>query len=183
MELPERTERPGIEYTLTENELAALMDAYSNMLLRTAVLLLKDLRLAEDAVQETFLKFYAGYANYRGEAGIKTYLGRILVNECRQSRRRAWYRRNIPTPEFELELADESAETDIRSLHDRLSLTEALMKLNVGSREILLLHYYNGLTVREIADALGMPEGSVKSRLKRGRDRLRDILQEDFCDE
>ncbi len=182
MELPEKTDRPAIEYTLAESELAALMDAYSNMLLRVAVLMLKDLKLAEDAVQETFFKFYCGYANYRREAGIKTYLCRILVNECRQSRRKAWYKRNVPTPVFEPGLADENAEAGIGSLHDRLSLTEALMKLAPGSREVLLLHYYNDLSVREISEALGMPEGSVKSRLKRGRDRLRDILREDFCD-
>lgn len=182
MELPEKTDRPGIEYALSENELAALMDAYSNMLLRVAVLILKDMKLAEDAVQETFFKFYAGYASYRGEAGIKTYLCRILVNECRQSRRKAWYRRNVPTPIFEPGLADENSEAGIGSLHDRLSLTEALMKLAPGSREVLLLHYYNDLSVREISEALRIPEGSVKSRLKRGRDRLRDILREDFCD-
>lgn len=161
--------------------LEVLMDTYSNMLLRMANLMLKDIKLAEDVVQETFLHFYAGFANYRGEAGVKTYLCKILINECRQNRRRAWFRRNILMSEPELD-SDGSKEFT-ESAHNRLSLSEAMKKLNAGTREVLLLHYYNDLSVTAVSEILGKPEGTIKSKLKRGRDRIKRILQEDLCDE
>lgn len=174
--------------TVKENiDLEGLMNTYSNMLLRIATLMLKDPRMAEDAVQETFLRLYISFDNYRGEAGIKTYLSKILINECRQKRRSAWFRRSVPTAEMDMVFATEAGTVDavdtIESAHDRLSLSEALMKLDAGSREVLLLFYYNDLSVVEISAALGRPEGTIKSRLKRGRDRLKSFLQEDLFDE
>lgn len=162
-------------------DLEGLMDTYSNSLLRMALVMLKDLKLAEDAVQETFISYYTSSGSYRGEASVKTYLSRILINECRQRLRMAWFRRNILTAEMDsafgfcVDLFD--------SIHERISLAEALMKLDARSREIMLLYYYNDLSVTEISEVLDRPEGTIKSRLKRGRDKLRIILQEDLRDE
>jgi RNA polymerase sigma-70 factor (ECF subfamily) len=158
-----------------------LMNTYSTMLLRMASIMLKDFKLAEDVVQETFINFYTSYSNYRGEAGIKTYLYKILINECRQKQRKAWFRRNILTAEPD---RSSNANTDaVESAPVRLSLSEALKKLDTSTREALLLYYYNDLPITEISKILSKPEGTIKSKLKRGRDRLKSILQEDFCNE
>lgn len=61
-------------------------------LLRTCYLLLKDTALAEDALQETFIKAWRSYGNYRGEASEKTWLMRIAVNSCRDMLRGRWFR-------------------------------------------------------------------------------------------
>jgi len=161
-----------------EIDLEKLMGTYSNMLLRMALVLLKDLRLAEDAVQDTFISFYTSFHKYRGEATIKTYLCKILVNECRQKLRMAWFRRNILAAETES--ASGLGADVFDSANNRITLTEALMKLDAGSREVLLLHYYNDLSVAEISGVLDSPAGTIKSRLKRGRDKLKSFLQEEF---
>jgi RNA polymerase sigma-70 factor (ECF subfamily) len=162
-------------------DLEGLMDTYSNLLLRLALVMLKDLKLAEDAVQETFISYYTSFGSYRGEASVKTYLSKILINECRQRLRMAWFRRNVLTSGTDLTAGPCADLFD--SVHERISLTEALMKLDAHSREIMLLHYYNDLSVTEISEVLDKPEGTIKSRLKRGRDKLRIILQEDLKDE
>jgi RNA polymerase sigma-70 factor (ECF subfamily) len=166
------------ETVRSEIDLEGLMDTYSNLLLRMALVMLKDLKLAEDAVQETFIRFYTSFGSYRGEASIKTYLSKILINECRQRHRMAWFRRNVLTAEMGPVSGFCSDSFD--SVNERISLTEALMKLDAGSREVLLLHYYNDLSVTEICEALDKPEGTIKSRLKRGRDKLKIIMQEEL---
>jgi RNA polymerase sigma-70 factor (ECF subfamily) len=187
MEITEGRIHTATETAKENIDLNGLMDTYSNMLLRIATLMLKDPRMAEDAVQETFLHLYSSFGNYRGEAGIKTYLSKILINECRQRRRSAWFRRSVPTAEMDMAIAKRAGsvgtESAIETVHDRLSLSEALMKLDAGSREVLLLYYYDDLSVTEISAALGRPEGTIKSRLKRGRDKLKSFLQEDLFDE
>jgi RNA polymerase sigma factor, sigma-70 family len=163
-----------------EKTLENIMHIYSDMLLRTAFLILKDRKLAEDAVQEAFISFYYSMNEFRGEASLKTYLSRILVNCCRQKLRKGWFRRDIPVDGndnpvlfgFHGEDADE-----------RLDLSQGLLELDVKYREVLLLYYYNDLSVREIADVLSHSEGTVKSRLKRGREKLKAIIQEDLTDE
>lgn len=164
-----------------EKTLENIMRTYSDMLLRTAFLILRDLKLAEDAVQEAFISFYYSMEGFRGEASVKTYLSRILLNCCRQKLRKGWFRRDIPvdgndSPAFFGAVRGE--DTD-----ERLNLSQGLLELDVKYREVLLLHYYNDLSVREIADVLSQSEGTVKSRLKRGRDKLRTIIREDLTDE
>ena len=164
-----------------EKTLADMMHTYSGTLLRTACLILKDPKLAEDAVQEAFINFYYGMDGYRGEAGFRTYLSRILMNCCRQKLRKGWFRRDIPaggSPELSVFAypAQEAAE-------ERLSLSQGLAELDLKYREVLLLHYYNDLSVKEIADVLSKSEGTVKSRLKRGREKLKVIIREELADE
>lgn len=164
-----------------EKTLENIMHTYSDMLLRMAFLILRDLKLAEDAVQEAFISFYYGMEGFRGEASVKTYLSRILLNCCRQKLRKGWFRRDVPVDGNENPAFFGSAggeDTD-----ERLNLSQGLLELDVKYREVLLLHYYNDLSVREIADVLSQSEGTVKSRLKRGRDKLKTIIREDLTDE
>lgn len=164
-----------------EKTLENLMRTYSDMLLRTAFLILRDQKLAADAVQEAFISFYYSMDGFRGEASVKTYLSRILLNCCRQKLRKGWFRRDVPVDGNADPVvfgAGKQEDTD-----ERLNLSQGLLELDVKYREVLLLHYYNDLSVREIADVLSQSEGTVKSRLKRGRDKLKTIIREDLTDE
>lgn len=159
-----------------EDTLEKAMDAYSDMLLRMACLMLGDFRLAEDATQDTFIRFYYSMGQFRGESSIKTYLSRILVNECRQKMRKHWFRKVLTFGALE-----NTGQTDIHfteEAHERMDLTQSLMRLDLKYREVLLLHYYNGLSVKEISYVLGQPEGTVKSKLKRGRENLKHWMEE-----
>ena len=141
-------------------------------LLRLCYIHLKDRALAEDAVQETFLKAYRGFDRFRGESSEKTWLCKIAVNVCRDIERGAWFRhtdRRV-TPDMLPETADQAEEKD-------LDLTLAIMNLPRKLRETIILYYYQDMGTEEIAAALGIAQSSVSSRLKRGREKLRNALE------
>lgn len=155
-----------------DQELVRLVNAYQTSLRRMCCTILRDPAQAEDAVQETFLKAYKSMASFRGESSEKTWLMRIAINTCRDFRRSAWFRyldRRI-TPE-DLPLATNPIE------EDSIELTAAIMRLPQKLQEVTLLHYYQNMTTREIADALQIPQSTVSTRLNRARSKLRTFLE------
>ncbi len=149
-----------------------LIEDYQTPLLRLCYIRLKDRMLAEDAVQETFLKAYRGFDHFRGESSEKTWLFKIAVNVCRDVQRGSWFRhtdRRV-TPEMLPEAADQPAERDI-------DLTLAIMNLPVKLRDAMILYYYQDMGTEEIAAVLGIAQSSVSNRLKRGRERLHKALE------
>ena len=75
-----------------EEQIRRLMESYGTAMLRMCYLSLQDVMLAEDAVQDSFLKAYQKWDTFRGECSEKTWLMRIAINTCRDYRRRAWFR-------------------------------------------------------------------------------------------
>ena len=118
----------------------------------------------EDAVQEALLKAWAKLNTLREEAYFETWLIRILINECKNLYRR---RRAVET-----ELPDELPQ----AVSDDFSLLEALMALPEKHRIALELHYIEGYKTREISGMLGIPESTVKWRLRKGRSKLKAEL-------
>lgn len=155
-----------------EQELVRLVNAYQTCLRRMCYAILRDRQQAEDAVQDTFLKAYQSLEAFRGESGEKTWLMRIAINTCRDFRRSAWFRyldRRI-TPES-LAIATTPPE------EESAELTAAIMRLPHQLLEVTLLHYYQNMTTREIADALQIPQSTVSTRLMRARTKLREYLE------
>lgn len=145
---------------------------------RLCYLYLHDEALAEDAVQETFLKAYRALEGYRGEASEKTWLTRIAVNTCKDMLRTAWFRhvdRRV-TPD----MIPESRET--RDPYNR-EVAAAVMNLPAKYREVILLYYYRGLTMAETAEVLKISQPAVTNRLKRARDKLKTELKGGGIDE
>ena len=141
-------------------------------MLRLCFAYLCDTALAEDAVQETFLKVYKGLDSFRGESSEKTWIMKIAMNTCYKMNHSGWSRfinRRV-TPEMLPETSVPFEEKDDE-------LTRAVIRLPIRLREVLLLYYYQGLNVNEIAEALGISQPSVSGRLKRGRERLKDMLE------
>ena len=155
-----------------EQRLIHLMEQYETDLLRMCCVYLQDRTLAEDAVQETFLKAYQALPTFRGDCAEKTWLMRIAMNTCNNMRRNAWFRlvERRFTPEH-LPPPTPSAETD------SITLTQEIMRLPHRQQEVVLLHYYQGLTGREIAQALGISGPAVSKRLKQARARLHIALE------
>ena len=141
-------------------------------LTRLCYLYLHDVQLAEDAVQETFLKAYRTLERFRAEASEKTWLTRIAMRTCCDMRRTFWFRRvdRRVTPESLPDCAADAAE-------DESALTLAVMNLPIREREAVLLYYYQDMNVREIAKALGVTQPTVSYRLRRARERLREELE------
>lgn len=141
-------------------------------LLRTCYLYLRDRQLAEDAVQETFLKAYRSLPAFRGDSSEKTWLMRIAVNTCRDLYRSEWFRhmdrRVIP---------EELPESGVPFTSREESLIVEVMRLPRRLREATLLYYYHGMDEREIAEALGVSRSAVSDRLSRARRKLKELLE------
>ena len=147
-------------------------------LLRLCFIQLRDRTMAEDAVQETFIKAFRTWNSFRGECSERTWLVRIAMNTCRDMRRGGWFRhmnRSV-TPEM-------LPETVVQPSEDRLELTMAVMNLPVKFREAIILYYYQDMDTVEIGKVLGITQPSVSNRLKRGREMLRKALEGRELDE
>jgi RNA polymerase sigma-70 factor, ECF subfamily len=125
---------------------------------------------AEDAAQETFLTAQRVLHAYRGDSPLKTWLFGIANNECRRLARK---RRVEPLP---LELDDAPGASPEATLVDRQALQQALAKLTPEHREAVLLIEVDGLTYDEAAAVLGVPAGTVKSRVHHAFAQLRKAL-------
>ncbi len=160
------------ETSSTAQRFAELAEAYQDDLLRVCFLYLQDQGLAEDAVQETFLKAYRALPRYREECSPKTWLTRIAVNTCRDMRRTAWFRyvRWNEMPEWAVSRSPEVSEESI-------AVSVEIARLPIKLKETVLLYYYQDMTVNEIAEALGISQSSVSGRLKRAKEKLRSALK------
>ena len=150
-----------------------LIIQYQTPLLRLCFVQLHDRALAEDAVQETFLKAYKGFDQFRGDSSEKTWLTRIAVNTCRDYQRSGWFShtdRSV-TPEMLPVAADTQPDTE------DYDLSLAVMNLPRKLREVILLYYYHDMGTEEIAGTLGIAQSSVSNRLRRGREKLRGLLE------
>lgn len=151
------------------------MGQYEESLLRMCFAYLGDAALAEDAVQETFLKAYRALGRFRGDAGEKTWLLRIAINTCRDLRRSAWFRhvdRNVT-----LDVLGEPADPAQEWSQWDDTLTRAVMELKPKYREAVLLCCYQGLTGQEAASVLKISRAAVMNRLKQAKATLRRELE------
>ena len=152
--------------------LERVMASYETALLRLCFAYLGDLALAEDAVQETFVKAYRGYDRYRRESEEKTWLTRIAINVCKDMRRGAWLRHVDRGAALE-RLPEGSVPFDERDD----TLTRAVMALKPRLREVVLLHDAQGLTAEETARALGIARSTMYNRLEKAHRLLRKELE------
>ena len=145
-----------------DETLRRLMAEYEVPIRRMCCMYLRDEQLAADAVQDTFLKAYLALDQFRGDCSEKTWLMRIAVNTCHSLRRSSWLR--FIDRRIDLTKLPEPA------VHADYSLTELtidIMRLPPKLLDVVLLHDYQGCTVREIGEMLGVPYQTVTSRLKK----------------
>ena len=161
-----------------ENAFTELVNAYQTSLLRMCYLNLRDLGLAEDAVQETFIKAYRAMHAFRQESSVKTWLMRIAINTCRDMQRGSWLRRVDRNVTLE-RLAEESSAFPSEAVAVNLEIA----KLPVKLREAVLLYYYQDMKIEDVALALNISVSSVSGRLKRAKEKLRRALKEAYFDE
>jgi len=149
------------------NRLEELVAKYENTLFRAALAILGDAQEAEDAVQETFLRYLEKRPQLRDADHEKAWLLKVTANRCKSILRT---RRRHPA----VELLDvyPAPDTDCREL------MEAILALPANQRSAVHLHYYEGYTSEEIGKILGQRPGTVRSHLSRARDSLRRYLTE-----
>jgi RNA polymerase sigma-70 factor (ECF subfamily) len=161
-----------------EDALGELYDRFGRIAYGLALRILRDESLAQDAVQEAFLAVWRSARSFeRGRAKPSTWIMTFVHRRAVDLVRREERRRGDP-----LEAAPQQAEVgsdEIAALHtQRLAVQQALARLPPEQREALELAYYGGYTQSELAERLGQPLGTIKSRMFAGLTRLRDLLAE-----
>lgn len=155
-----------------EEEISRLVSEYQVALLRMCYAYLHDRALAEDAVQDTFLKAYRSIERFRGDCSMKTWLMRIAVNTCRDMRRTGWFRHMDGSVTLDM-----LPEPSVPASELDNEITIKVMSLPVKLREVVLLYYFQDMSTGEIAAALGVSQQAVSSRLQRARNKLRSALE------
>ena len=158
-----------------EQQLRHLMEVYGDGLKRLCCVYLRDLGLAEDAVQETFIKAYDHIDELLSGRieSTKAWLVRIAVNTCKDVLRTSWMRhidRRLEIEALPLSIANGAEE--------RLALTQAIMALAPKYREIVLLYYYQDMSLRTCAQVLGISAPTATRRLQQAQKKLRSHLEE-----
>lgn len=147
-----------------------LVEKYRDSVFRAALSVSRNPEDAEDAVQDTFIQYMNSKRQFESEEHIRAWLLRVAINKSKNIMTSFWNRNRVA---FE----DYMKNTQFQEPEDR-SLAEAVFSLTEKYRVVMYLYYYEEYPVREIAEILHISEGTVKSRLARGRKALRDILKE-----
>ena len=151
------------------NRLEELVTRHENTLFRAALAILGDVQEAEDAVQDTFLRYLEKRPELKDENHEKAWLLKVTANHCKSVLRS---RKRHPA----VELLDVYPAPD----NDAGELVEAVFSLPASQRAAVHLFYYEGYSTGEIAAILGQRPGTVRSHLSRGREALRQKLKGDF---
>jgi RNA polymerase sigma-70 factor (ECF subfamily) len=167
---------------------ARLVALHEHMVFNLALRLTGDPEDARDIAQDVFLQVFRMLSRFEGRSSLKTWIYRIVVNQC-HNRQRWWKRRRKDrtrpledlTPADEAQMCARSPEAsnpyeEIRRREQGSAVQAALLAVSFEHRAILLLREVEGLSVEQVAASLGLPQGTVKSRLSRAREALRRQL-------
>jgi len=171
----ERTkQRPG----MSEEEFSRWFDAvytrYADDVIRVSYFYLGDRAKAEDVCHDVFVSLFVKRPEL--ESGKeKAWLLKVALNRCRDIWRSAWLRRVVMgSPVFELIPGPDTIGQQLQ----KAEVLQAINGLPPDFREIFILHYYQGYGISEIAQITGVAEGTISSRLSRGRKKLQSVLGE-----
>ncbi|HUJ31358.1 MAG TPA: RNA polymerase sigma factor [Candidatus Acidoferrum sp.] len=147
-----------------------VLQRYQNKVFRLAFSILRERSRAEDATQDTFVKFWQALPDYDGRAAVSTWLYTIARNTCLSAARAQTYR-TTETLVDALEPRAKETISKITEVHD------FLLRLPAVEREVVTLFYLQERSIRDLSQMLNMPEGTVKSHLHRARRTLAEWME------
>lgn len=153
----------------TNEQFTALAKQHMDTVFRTALSYLKSPADADDITQTVLMKLYRYDGTFESDAHIRNWLIRVTVNACKSALRSPWRR---------MEDIEEYANSIEFPTREHSELFEAVMALPANYRVVIYLFYYEGYSTRELANILSVPEATVRTRLMRGREKLRKTLTE-----
>jgi len=165
-------------FTAYHRKIEECVGKHADMLLRVAFMYVKNISDAEDIVQEVFLRLVKEYPPFESEEHEKAWLIRVAVNLNKNRLKTAWFRKTEPIHDMcgQSDLPDAAVTFSV----EEKFVVDAVMQLPPKYRNVILLYYHEGYSIREISRILGKKESTVSSQLQRARARLKSILKEDF---
>ncbi|MCM3611102.1 sigma-70 family RNA polymerase sigma factor [Planococcus sp. MERTA32b] len=154
-----------------------LMAEHAAKLKRIAFLYINDSAECEDIVQEVFISCYKHLGNFRNEADYKTWLIRITINKCKDHHK-SWSIRNLVyKPIHQLIRKEHTSDAAGSENQSSSEVIEQISRLSPKFKEVLILYFYQEMTMQEISDVLNISINTVKSRLLRGKKALQTQLE------
>lgn len=155
-----------------------LVRRHKSTVASAAMNMLGNIEESNEIGQQTFIRFYKSMGSFKRKSSLKTYLTRIAINLCLNHLKR---RQNFANRTIDLDQAQHVSSTDFSStMESKEVINLALQKLDEKHRSVIVIRMIQGYDTNDAADILGIPRGTVLSRLKRAMDNLKVILQKDF---
>lgn len=155
---------------------AELVARYKDLVYSLVARLTHDRSQADDLAQEVFLKVYRGLRYFRGEARLSTWIYRIVSNVCIQARGRPAREVSIERGPDQKPFDHGGADASFGQMELKDRLEKAIAQLSEPERFLIAAHHLKGIQYEALAEALGMPLGTVKTHLHRAKRRLRELL-------
>ncbi|GCF09884.1 RNA polymerase sigma factor [Dictyobacter arantiisoli] len=162
------------------NAFGDIVDQYSTLMLRTASMIVGDRDIAEDVVQDALIQAWHHLGDLRKAGALRPWLMRIVVNQCISFKRRlartsAFMRQALS--EQETDMISQAADDYKGRMERDWDLANAIESLPLKQRVVIVLHYYNGMTLPEMAQTLDTSENTLKKRIQAALTNLRRILR------
>nr|WP_268573182.1 sigma-70 family RNA polymerase sigma factor [Peribacillus frigoritolerans] len=161
-----------------ESLLDEMMSLYGQDILQLVYSYVKDAVVAEDLTQEIFIKCYKALPTYNQQSNIRTWLWRIAINHCKDYRK-SWYFRKVSTAEEEQDwTSTDNVEEEVIQQDEDRQLAVVVMELPIQYRELIYLHYFQEMKLKEISEITGVKLGTVKTRMRQAKRRLKTYWEE-----
>ena len=157
-----------------------IMNRYGQEILQLSFSYVKNKQIAEDLTQEIFVKCYKSLHTYSGKSKFRTWLWRIASNHCKDYLK-SWYNKNVFTTDYQPiydSLRSDSVEQTVIQEEQDDQLASAVMELPVNYREVIYLFYFEEMSIKEISVVTEVKENTIKTRLKRAKELLKERLEE-----
>ncbi|WP_062047576.1 sigma-70 family RNA polymerase sigma factor [Bacillus sp. JCM 19034] len=170
--------------TINEREqmLDHLMDEYSDAIVHLVFTYVKDHATAEDLTQDIFIKCYQKLDQFNNHSSLKTWVYRVAINHCKDYIR-SWHYRKISLTDMVFDIIPSKSrqvEEEIVKNSEEQELADSVISLPIPYREVVFLHYYEELTLAEISKMTGVNVNTLKTRLKRAKELLKERMKEDL---
>ena len=158
------------------SNLEKMIDDYTDDLLRLAFYYVKDLQAAEDIVQDVFIKFYETQNRYEEQGMLKAYLKKLTVNKSLDYLK-SWNYRKVSLQNKLVALTKGKRSDHLVKKDEQTLIGDSILELPLKQREVLIYFYFEEWTIAEIAAFLSIPQSTVKTRLRRGKELLHPKLE------
>lgn len=157
---------------------ATLIEQYKTQMYKTAKAILNNEEDVCDAIQEALMSAYKNIQTLKQEKYFKTWLIRITINKCYD----IIEKNSINNSKIEKTICFEGEEKT-SNIENKIDVNRALKAIDNDLRIVTVLYYYDDISIKDISDILGIPTGTVKSKLSRAREKLYELLKQEEVSE